>query len=281
MEHDRHRGLAVDPRSGAQTLAVYAEGWLATRRVRGRPLAPKTAELYAILLRVHVLPTFGNHQLNRITTEAVRRWHAQVSADSSPMQAAKSYRLLRAILATATSDGRLAVNPCRISGAGQERSAERPALTVEAVLVLAETIAPRFRAMVFLAGFGGLRLGEILAVRRRHVDLGKAVIVVESQVVNLHGGRRMVTEPKTDAGRRSVALPQVAVEALESHLSTYVDTAEDSLLFTGEDGGPLPATTFYRAWRIARHARRPRRPAPSRPPTRRRHAGGMDRSDPA
>jgi hypothetical protein len=108
----------------------------------GPTAGTKTVELYAILLRVHVLPTFGNHQLDRIPTRAMLRWHAQVSADSSPMQAAKSYRLLRAILATATSDGRLAVSPCRISGAGQERSAEHPALTVEAVLELASRSPP-------------------------------------------------------------------------------------------------------------------------------------------
>jgi hypothetical protein len=39
----------------------------------------------------------------------------------------KAYRLFKAILNTAVDDGLIRRNPCRIKGAGQEKSAERPA----------------------------------------------------------------------------------------------------------------------------------------------------------
>lgn len=43
----------------------------------------------------------------------------------------EGYRLLRAILNTAvTVDELIAANPCRIKGAGEQRAAERPALTI-------------------------------------------------------------------------------------------------------------------------------------------------------
>jgi len=55
--------------------------------------------------------------------------------------AAKAYRLLRAILATAVEDDRiLPRNPCRIRGAGSEHPAERPVLTVAQVFQLAELV---------------------------------------------------------------------------------------------------------------------------------------------
>jgi integrase len=169
------------------------------------------------------------------------------------MTSAKSYRLLRAILATAVADGLIQTNPCRVRGAGTERSAERPIVGAELVLKLAEEIGPRFRALVLLAGFGGLRLGELLGLRRRHIDLDAATVTVEEQIVSLEGGQRLVTEPKTDAGRRTVALPQLVVDALSDHLDCRGDQDPDALLFPAEDGTPLPATTLYKHWRRARH----------------------------
>jgi integrase len=252
VAHDKLTGVAVDPRSGTEHFGDYAKRWLDTRRVRGRPLAPKTLDLYRVLLRAHIDPTFEKRPLDAITAEAVRRWHAKVSSDSSPMTAAKSYRLLRGILTTAVADSLIPANPCRVRGAGVERSVERPIVGPDLVLRLADEVGERWRAMVLLAGFGGLRLGELLGLRRRHVDLHAATVTVDEQVVSLDGGTRLVTEPKTEAGRRVVALPQLVIDALALHFEG-VDGDPDALLFPAEDGGLLPATTFYKHWRRARH----------------------------
>ena len=84
---------------------------------------------------------------------------------------AKSYRLLRAVLATAVDDEIIDRNPCRIRGAGVENSAERPIATIEEVYELADAIELRYRVMVLTATFASLRLGELRALTRRHVDL--------------------------------------------------------------------------------------------------------------
>jgi integrase len=252
IAHDKLTGVAIDPRSGTELFSHYAHRWLDTRRVKGRPLAPKTLELYGVLLRAHIEPTFSRRQLSAITPEAVRRWHAKVSSDSSAMSAAKSYRLLRAILATAVADGLIQANPCRVRGAGTERSVERPIVGPELVLELADAIGARWNVLVLLAGFGGLRLGELLALRRRHIDLAAGTVTVEEQVVSLDGGRRILTEPKTEAGRRVVALPQLVLDSLAEHLDGIGEDA-NSLLFPTEGGGLLPTTTFYKHWRRARH----------------------------
>jgi integrase len=253
IAHDKLTGIAVDPRSGSQPFADYAARWLDTRRVRGRLLAPKTRDLYRVLLRVHIEPTFGTRNLNALTAEAVRRWHARVSSESGSMTAAKSYRLLRAIVATAVTDGLIQTNPCRVRGAGTERSAERPIVGPDLVLKLADEIGPRFRALVLLAGFGGLRLGELLGLRQRHIDLDAATVTVDEQIVSLEGGRRLITDPKSDAGRRTVVLPQLVVDALREYQDRNEEKEPDAFLFPAEDGGPLPATTLYKHWRRARH----------------------------
>jgi hypothetical protein len=83
---------------------------------------------------------------------------------------AKAYRLLKAVMNTAVEDGMIRRNPCRIKGAGQEESPERPVLTTAQVYAIAEAISPRYRAPVLLATFGSLRWGELAGpapLRRR------------------------------------------------------------------------------------------------------------------
>jgi hypothetical protein len=80
--------------------------------------------------------------------------------------AAKAYRLLRTILATAVDDGSIQRNPCRIKGGGIESSPERQALNMPQVFALSEAIAPCYRALVLLATFNSLRWGELCALRR-------------------------------------------------------------------------------------------------------------------
>ena len=60
----------------------------------------------------------------------------------------------------------IAENPCRIPGYDKEVSPERPVGTIPQVITLSELIAPRFRALVLLAAFTGLRWGEIVATQR-------------------------------------------------------------------------------------------------------------------
>jgi hypothetical protein len=52
-------------------------------------------------------------------------------------------------------------------GGGQERSAERPVLTVEQVGRLAEAIGTRYQALVLLATFASLRWGELAVLTRQ------------------------------------------------------------------------------------------------------------------
>jgi hypothetical protein len=49
-------------------------------------------------------------------------------------------------------------------------------------------------------------------------------------------GKIIVSPPKTDAGRRVVTLPKVAVEVLAAHLEKYADPDPDALVFTTRRG---------------------------------------------
>jgi|GEM_PF-2986834 len=155
----RSQGTWIDPAGGNIRLEQCASEWLDLRV----DLRPRTLELYEGLLRLHILPALGSSQLRMLSPGTIRRWHAGLRASSSigPSTAAKAYRLLHAVLATAVEDELVRRNPCTIRRAGAERPAERPIATIAQLSALADAVPPRFRALVILAAWGGLRYGEL------------------------------------------------------------------------------------------------------------------------
>jgi integrase len=164
---------------------------------------------------------------------------------------AKCYRLLHAIMESAVRDELIARNPCTIHGAGQEHSPERPSVSVPEVWALAEAVGERWRAVVLLAAFCGLRWGEIAALTRADVDFPHGRITVERDLDELNSGKLQPGRVKSAAGRRTVAIPEVMVPDLKRHIATWA--RPDGLVFVGLRGGLLRRSTFRRAvWRPAR-----------------------------
>lgn len=243
---DLDRGSWVDPDAGCVTLTDFAITWLAERP----GLRPRTRELYEGELRLHILPALGDTQLRHLSTARVRSWHAELTqrAKPGPTTVAKCYRLLRAILSTAVEDELIPKNPCVLKRAGVEKAPERPVATIEQVYALADEIEPRFRALVLLATFTGLRLGELRALRRSKLDLARTSVQVVEQIQELANGTLLTGEPKSDAGRRTVTFPQAIAGDMEAHLASWAVPGPDGLVFCGIHGQPLRRATFYKAW---------------------------------
>lgn len=94
----------------------------------------------------------------------------------------------------------MARNPCTIRGAGTEPRHQRPAVSVPEVAALSDAVGPRWRALVLLAAFGGLRFGELAALTRADVDLMRGTVRVRASVAELPGGVRHVGPPSPRPG---------------------------------------------------------------------------------
>lgn len=252
VEKDTADGVARDPRAGARVLNDYFETWLGSRLVKGRPLRQSTRDGYERLWARTIKPTLGARKLNAVRPEAVREWHGAVAASASQDQAAKAYRLLHAVFATAEADDLIRANPCRIKGAGQEQHDERPLVETDAVYELADAIDVRYRALVLVVGFGSLRTGEALGLRRSDVDLLHRDIHVRGQAQELRGGRKVLDHAKNDAGRRTVTIPKVVVDALDEHLRNFTDVEATAPVFTGPNGRPVLRREVSAAWKAAK-----------------------------
>jgi integrase len=233
----------LSPDLGRATVGGYARAWIDERP----GLRPNTIQVYKYVLARHIEPTFGNRAVADIREAHIRRWRSDLlESGVSAASVAKSYRLLKAIMSTAVDDGIVRRNPCRIRGAGQDRSPERPVLTVRQVVALVEVIVERYRALILLAVFGSLRWGELAALRRRDVEIATGTVRVERSLTELAGGGYQFGPPKSAAGRRLIVLPPVVGAVLTDHLDTFTLVDPNSLVFTSPTGSPLRHGNFRR-----------------------------------
>ena len=248
VEVDKARGLWIDPSAGQIKFEKWFDEWIA-----GVPLGASTLSLYSDLARNHLLPTFGDIPLNKITTTDVRRWLTHMWEKKVPGRekkldrntVAKAYRLLSRVMSVAAADGLIGRSPCTIAGAGTERTPEMKFASAEQIHALAAAVPDRFRALILVAGFGGLRWGELAGLRRARVDLLHGTVKVAEQLTEVNGNLAF-GPPKTDSSHRTVALPTFVVQELETHLDNYVGLEPDDLVFSASTGDPLRRSNFRR-----------------------------------
>jgi integrase len=111
----------------------------------------------------------------------------------------------------------------------------------------------RLRVGVLLAAWCQMRRGEMLALQRCHVDLLHGTIRIEQAWVVPPKGRPVVG-PKTEAGRRTVAVPPNILPAVEEHLEQFVGPEPKAWLFGTSTGTAISPRNFQRYWDKARDA---------------------------
>ena len=214
------QGTWVDPRSGRVTLATWCAEWQRTVV----HLRPSTQRIYDANIRNHILPDLGAVELGKLTPSMLRGWLAGLAVKVgrrgilAPGSVAQAYRTLNRLLEAAVENELLGRNPLRSVKPPRVEAEPMRFLSHDEVAALAAAIDPRYRALVLLAAYSGLRAGELAALRRKHVDLLHRTVTVIEQVQRI-GGSFVVLPPKSAAGRRSVALPTLVADALQDHLN--------------------------------------------------------------
>jgi integrase len=240
-------GKWTDPKLGKTKLAAFYREWSRTQPPNRRAMEARNASL----MRNHVLPRFGDVSIASIRRADVQEWTHELSRRLAPSTVAKAKELLGKVLAAAVDDGLIPANPCaKVKVArGDDDHDDMRFLTPDELKRLADVIDFRYRALVLVGGWGGLRIGELAGLQRRDVDALRGVLSIERQVTEV-GGKLQLGPLKTKAARRKVKLPRFVMDELTAHMATYVrDDAPTARIFTAPNGGLLSRTTFRsRIW---------------------------------
>ncbi len=227
VEADQLRGSFHDPKRGETRFGAWADQWM-----RGATLRPTTRDLYEYLLRRFIKPTFTDVALNDIDDTLAVDWLDQLRALPSISEAtvAKAYRLFARIMGAAVENRYILHTTWKVKGAGRERSPEM------------RFAAP---AQIMLAGYCGLRWGELVGLRRHRVDLEARTVAVVEQMTEIDGHLRPGS-PKSEAGKRVVTMPRFVADALKEHLGTWAEEGVKGLVFPAPEGGLLRRSNFRR-----------------------------------
>ncbi len=220
-------------------------------------ITARTAQRYRQLTENQIAPHFGAKTLQKLTRLDIEAWHnALHQAGLAARTIGHAHRLLHQALNDAESDGLVTKNVCRLHKA--PKVAEREMIIVQDVPGFITKIAgSRLYVHALLALVAGMRLGEVLALRDRHVDLDKKVVHVREALEETKALGVRVKPPKTRAGRRDITLPDIAVEALSAHRRRLLETRMklgagklpiDALLFATLDGRPLRTGNVSSDW---------------------------------
>jgi integrase len=222
-----------------------------------------------------ILPIFGNLPLGELDPSTIGRWKAAMVAEGLTPRTVNTYlSLLGTILNAAVDDDYLARSPLlRKSGAGRTAATRNQPVPRREVWLLreqldrlADAIQPRYRALVLVAALTGMRWGELVALRwddpRFDQPLDDGAVrgpgrlrIARAISDPRRTGRGVEKGPKTEAGKRVIALDQETVQALLAHRELVGGGAYDRI-FTSPGGsrgpsGTLAHNNFIRVWKRA------------------------------
>jgi integrase len=194
----------VEPAPEA-TFHEFASEWLHGREQEG--LGARTIEDYRWALELHLLPFFARHRLSEITVQEVDRYKRAKATEGvlSANSINKTLTRLSQVLAVAVEYELLSANPA----AGKRRrlprtKPRRPWVEPHQLPILLDSskdlLGGRGRPLLATLAGAGLRVGEALALERRHVNLARGTVTVE--------------QSKTDAGVRIIDLTPAVREEL-------------------------------------------------------------------
>jgi integrase len=243
VEADVAQGRWIAPQAGRTTVAEWTEEWFAAAMPS---LKAKTRHTYRSLLTRMVLPRFGNVTIAAVLPMTVGRWVADLTGRVGPSQVRQAYRLLSQIMDSAVDNGLIAVSPCRGVKLPRLPEPDPTILTAEHVDRLVAELSPPDDLLVLVLAYGGLRIGEALCLRRRHIDLADGRVMVAEAVTHLPGGP-VIDTPKSHQ-RRQLALPAFVVDRLRLHLDDLPER-DDAFLFPGRQQRTADRPQSYNGWK--------------------------------
>ncbi|MBB6190560.1 integrase [Sphingobium wenxiniae] len=218
------------PDSQTITIAKAADLWI--KRGQREKLEASTLAAYDQHVRLHIVPMCGDRKLSQITRPMAEGWRDQLMDKLSRPMAMRVLRSLAAIVNEAMGRGYVAQNV--VAGVKVRRAKrEKPKVIIptkaelKAILEAAKaSTEPMAHPLALIAIFAGLRASELRGLPWRCIDLKAGTVTVE-QRADL---KNIIGPPKSEAGYRTIPLPDSAITALKAW-KLACPASDDGLVF--------------------------------------------------
>jgi len=243
LENDR--GHLTQP--SRQSVRDFLLDWID----RGKPgIREKTRESYRWILLQYVLPALGDRRLDQLGPFEIQELYIRMGEKGlSPRTIRYTHSILRSALAQAVRWRIVGTNPADLVELPAKDPREMRALSPdEASRFLTAIRGDRWEGLWEVLLVTGLRPGEALGLKWSDLDWEGRRIRVQRALSRNDNYEWRFVEPKTDRGRRSVAVPASTMETLKRHsakqaeqrLQKGADFRGDlDLVFSNGQGEPI------------------------------------------
>ena len=270
---DVQKGMYVEGKS--LKFTDFVEIW--KRDYGSKELAPSTYKRYLGILESRIIPFFGHFRVDKIKPTDIMQFYDLLSKDTqivrrkdnngkktgkplSPKTILEHHRLLRAMLQKAVYWQMIPYNP---ASRVRPPKAKKPninfyddAQTIALIKAL-EGEELKFRVIILLTIFTGLRRGEVLGLEWQDINFKNSSLTVRqaSQYVSSIG--IYTKDPKTETSNRIISIPESIIkllkeykrEQLKNRLRLGDKWIETDRLFVQWNGAPMHPDTITRWFR--------------------------------
>ena len=192
------------------------------------------------IVELKILPYFGNKRVNDITAADIRQWQNElIKMGYSPTYLKTINNQLSAIFNYAVRYYDLKSNPCVKAGSmGKSKAEEMDFWTGEEFRKFIDSVMnKRLSYMAFMTLYRtGMRMGELLALNPKDIDLEKRTISITKSYQRL-GKKDVITPPKTSKSKRVITIPEFLAADIKDYMDSLYDLQENDRLF--------PITKYY------------------------------------
>ena len=256
FQDEVEKGTYLD--AGKITFEEFAEKWLADHAEK--QLEPKTIHQYKEMLSSRVIPAIGHLKLNKIQPNHLLEFYNNLSEkgirlDGKPGALSSRtilyhHRLLSSIFTMAVYWQLIMNNPCtRVKPPKVERVAAKyyDEEQTEIMLSLLETESLKYRTMINLTVFTGIRLGELIGLTWDDINMDNACLSIKQAGQYLPGLGSFDKTTKTQSSQRLISLPPMVVNLLKEYKSWQEQEKlaldnlweEHNRIFTQHNGKPM------------------------------------------
>ena len=192
------------------------------------------------IVELKILPYFGNKRVNDITAADIRQWQNElIKMGYSSTYLKTINNQLSAIFNYAVRYYDLKSNPCAKAGSmGKSKAEEMDFWTGEEFRKFIDSVMnKRLSYMAFMTLYWtGMRMGELLALNPKDVDLEKRTISITKSYQRL-GKKDVITPPKTPKSKRVITIPEFLAADIKDYMDSLYELQENDRLF--------PITKYY------------------------------------
>lgn len=218
-------------------------------------LSPTTVQHYVVQTENYIIPVFGDMYLQQVKNIDVQKWIFSLQKKSpltgkpmAPKTIKNIFLNLSAVMKKAVMLELIPKNPCdNVTMPKLERfhpdvySIEE----VEHMLDCAKGTSMYLPLMIEICI--GLRRGELLALKWKHIDFENGYLSVEENLVTVNN-ERITKAPKTQSGKRSIQIPATLLTLLRD-TKTERKANDNDYIICQKDGSPYKSDSFTQKFR--------------------------------